>query len=275
MPTIVGKEAPSVTIYYYKGNPFSKDFEVSGSTPPSYAIAKIYRVGDPERVALIQFTPTDGLAISGQQIQLDKTSQEMIFPPGTYEFTMEGIIGGVHMPFVQRSLFVVNDAIGVQLATPSYIIATAQSDSEITVDWNFSVGATSYTLRRSLDALSWATIYMGPNTMYPDFGLTENTLYYYEVMATTIGASDSGWAITNATTLGVGSPGGGGGGVSGCYVPPGGNTADFLVKKSNADFDSEWVAFEEVPHDHDERYYTKDDIDALNFGSGGVFTGTL
>jgi hypothetical protein len=275
MPTIVGKEAPSITIYYYKGNPFSYTFTVSGNDAPSLAIAKIYRVNDPEKVALIQFTLADGLSISGQNIDLDKTAQEMFMPPGTYEITMEGIVGDVHMPLIQRSLFLINDAIGQQLATPSFIIATAISDSEISVDWNFVTGATSYTLRRSLDALSWATIYTGPNTMYPDFGLTASTLYYYQVMATTVGAADSGWAITNATTLATsGTPPGGGGG-GGCSLPPGGNIYDTLAKASAADCDTEWIAFEEVPHDHDGRYYTKDEIDALNFGSGGVFTGTI
>jgi hypothetical protein len=77
--------------------------------------------------------------------------------------------------------------------------------------------------------------------------------------------------ITNATT-GLSVSGGGGGSAS---FPPGGNLGDYLVKASDADDDVEWVEFEEVPHDHDERYYTKDEIDAMGLGSGGVYTGTI
>jgi hypothetical protein len=274
MPTIVGKEAPSVTIYYYKGNAFSQDFLVSGTVSPDSAIAKIYRVGDPEKQALIQFANGQGLVISGQQIQLDKSATEMILPPGLFEFTMEGVVGGVHYPFVQRSMFIINDAIGQQLLAPAFIISTAISDTQVDVSWDFSDGAVNYVLRRSLDALNWSTVYTGPNAFYGDSGLTASTLYYYQVIATAPGRTDSPPVQTNTTTLAA--DGGGGGETPGfCWVPAGGNTADFLVKASDDDFDLEWVAFEEVPHDHDERYYTKDEIDGLGFGAGGVYTGTI
>jgi hypothetical protein len=277
MPQIVGKDTPSVTIYYYKGNAFNWVFTVSGNTPPSLAVAKIFRRGDPDQTAMMQFTAGEGLSVSGQEITLSKTAQEMFFPAGIYEFTMEGVIAGVHSAFVQRSMFVVNDAIGQQLAAPAFIVATATSDSEIGVDWDFSVGAMAYTLRRSIDGITWATIYNGPNTAYNDFGLTASTLYYYDVYATAPGATDSNRVATNATTFAIGGSGGGGGGGTpgGCGLPAGGNQYDTLAKASSADCDAEWIAFEEVPHDHDERYYTKDEIDGLNFGSGGVVTGTI
>ncbi len=277
MPQIVGKEAPSVTIYYYRGNAFTQTFLVSGNTPASVAVAKIFRRGDPDQIAMIQFTVGEGLVISGQEITLSKSAQEMYFPAGIYEFTMEGVIAGVHMAFVQKSMFVVNDAIGQQLPAPAFIVATAVSDSEINVDWDFAAGAMAYTLRRSIDGITWATIYNGPNTAYNDFGLTASTLYYYDVYATAPGATDSNRVGTNATTFATGSTGGGnnGGGGGGCGLPPGGIQYDSLVKASDADCDTEWVSFEEVPHDHDERYYTKDEIDDLNFGSGGVVTGTI
>lgn len=273
MPTIVGKDAASITLEYYKGNPFSYDFTVAGAIPASTAIARIYRVGDPDKTVIIQFAASEGLLIVGQDIQLDKTAQEMIMPPGTYEFAMEGVISGVHSAFVQRSFLIVRDAVGQQLPVPAYLVATALSDSEINVAWGASSGATEYTLQRSLDALAWSTVYNGANAIFEDTGLTESTLYYYRVWASASGYSNSGMIITNATTLAIG--GGAGGPVTGCYVPPGGNTADFLVKASGDDFDSEWVAFEEIPHDHDERYYTRDEIDAMGLGSGGVYTGTI
>jgi hypothetical protein len=274
MPTIVGKEAPSVTLYYYKGNAFSYEFTVSGDIPATDVVAKIIRVGDPDRVGLINFSSGSGVTISGQQIQLDKTASQMVLPVGTFELVMEGAIDGVYMPFIQRSMFVVRDAILQVLPSPAFIIATAISDTQVDVSWDFSEGAVNYVLRRSLDALNWATVYTGPNAFYGDTGLTETTLYYYDVIATAPGKTDSAPVQTNVTTLAA-SGGGGGGGGGFCYVPEGGNTSDFLVKAGPGDFDVEWVAFEEVPHDHDERYYTKDEIDGLGFGSGGVFTGTI
>lgn len=273
MPQIVGKEAPSITIEYYKGNPFSYTFTVSGAIPASNVIARIYRVGDPDKQVIIQFTVDEGLVISGQDIELSKTAQEMIMPPGTYEFAMEGSISGTFAAFVQRSFVLVRDAVGQQLPAPGFIIATAVASDEINIAWGASTAATSYTLQRSLDALAWSTVYTGPNAIFENTGLTPETLYYYRVWATATGYSDSAIIITNATTLAVGGSGGGGGPVSGCYVPVGGNTADYLVKASDADHDVEWVAFEEVPHDHDDRYYTKDEVDAL--ANGGVFTGTI
>jgi hypothetical protein len=215
MPTIVGKEASSFTINYYKGNPFVQDFTISGNTPATYAIARIVRINDPEKVSLIQFTSGSGMTINGQILELRKTANDMFLPPGWYEFVMEGVIGGLSLPFVQRSYFIVNDAIGSQIATPGSITATAVSSSQVNLVWAPSYLATSYTLQRSVDGLTWSTVSSGnPNTYYSDTGLSAQTLYYYRVFASSVGSADSGVLVTNVTTL---NPGVSAGGVSVVY----------------------------------------------------------
>lgn len=92
------------------------------------------------------------------------------------------------------------------LMTPTNLVATAVSESEIDLVWVDNSGSEiAYDIERSLDGDTWAVIDTVPadTETYDDFGLEPVTTYYYRVRAIgTVGGSAYS-NIASATTLGV------------------------------------------------------------------------
>ncbi|HEY2154571.1 MAG TPA: fibronectin type III domain-containing protein, partial [Isosphaeraceae bacterium] len=95
--------------------------------------------------------------------------------------------------------------ITVSPAAPVSLAATAVSTSQINLTWTGSVGATGYTIQRSLSSTGgWAQVgtTAAGTTTYADTGLATGTAYYYRVQAT--GGSGSGYSNTaSAATTGT------------------------------------------------------------------------
>ena len=67
-------------------------------------------------------------------------------------------------------------------ATPTGLTATATGSQSVSISWNSSSGATSYTLERATSASgTYTQVYSGLATQYSDSGLSPGTTYYYEV----------------------------------------------------------------------------------------------
>jgi hypothetical protein len=61
---------------------------------------------------------------------------------------------------------------------------------------------TNYTLQRSPDNSTWATVFTGTGLTYIDTGLTENTTYYYRILANTaINSGSYSSVVTQATRV--------------------------------------------------------------------------
>lgn len=56
--------------------------------------------------------------------------------------------------------------------------------NQVTLYWNTSAGATSYSVQRSTDNNTWSTIGTPTSTQYTDTTGTVGTIYYYQVAAT-------------------------------------------------------------------------------------------
>ena len=85
-------------------------------------------------------------------------------------------------------------------STPTGLAAAATSSTTISVSWNSSAGAATYTLQRSPDNSAWTGIATQAGTTYSDSSLTPNTIYYYRVDATNSAGSSTFSASVNATT---------------------------------------------------------------------------
>jgi len=241
MPIIVGKEAVSATINYYRGNAFAEVFTVAGAVPPTVASGKISRIGDPDKEAIISFFSGSGLVISGQNITLSKTAQQMILPSGQYELSLEATIGGVSQKMLNNSYLVINDTILTVLPASASIVATAASGVAVNVVWAAIVGATSYRLERSLDGALWSQVYLGPNTTFSDTGLTALTLYYYRVSGSASAMETSPYTQTNITTLVLTSG-------EGYFLPSGGTEGQYLEKAGSISGATRWKNFPTIPN---------------------------
>ena len=90
-------------------------------------------------------------------------------------------------------------------ATPSNLVATAISTSQIGLTWNKSLngGATQISIERSTNSSSgFAVVAQVADTLsYVDTNLTEGTTYYYQARATNVNTWSPYSNETNATTL--------------------------------------------------------------------------
>ncbi len=83
-------------------------------------------------------------------------------------------------------------------AAPSGLAATTVSSSEIDLTWNASIGASVYSIERSLDgSTNWFPIAhpSGTSTSFADTGLSEGTTYYYRILASN-GIQESAYTPT-------------------------------------------------------------------------------
>ncbi len=88
------------------------------------------------------------------------------------------------------------------LLTPS-LTATVVSSTEIDLSWDSVLYATSYVLQRALNSTftsGLTSIYQGALLAFSDTALTASTTYYYRVVATATGYTNSAYGYVNKTT---------------------------------------------------------------------------
>jgi len=70
-------------------------------------------------------------------------------------------------------------------STPTGLVATAVSKSQINLTWSSTSGAASYKIERSTDGASWVQVASGvSSTSYSSTGLQRSTTYYFRIRAT-------------------------------------------------------------------------------------------
>jgi chitodextrinase len=90
--------------------------------------------------------------------------------------------------------------------TPTGLVATNFSNSEITISWNSSTGATGYVLYRSnTSSGSYNTLVDTTSTSYFDSGLATSTTYWYKVSAYNNTGQSALSAAVSATTRSSGT----------------------------------------------------------------------
>jgi titin len=91
--------------------------------------------------------------------------------------------------------------------TPSGLVATAVSASEIDLSWDAVADATAYALERSVDSVSgWSLIGTTSATTFQNLGLTAATAYFYRVTATNSVGSSAASNVASATTASLTIP---------------------------------------------------------------------
>jgi len=140
-----------------------------------------------------------------------------------------------------------------QLNTPTNFTATAASQTQINLAWDAVANATGYVVDRATNS-SFTTglvsgIYSGSGTSYNNTGLTAGTTYYFRVLATAAGYTDSNYATSSATTQSAGgtvedivwaqlqnATNAGGGDLQGNGTNPQGGTATKKLAKVNGNY---------------------------------------
>ncbi len=96
---------------------------------------------------------------------------------------------------------------------PTGLTATVASASQINLSWTAVSGATSYTVYRSTDNVSYSSIATPTEVTYNNTsGLSASTLYYYKVTATNAQGEGASSSAASATTIAAAASAGGGGG---------------------------------------------------------------
>jgi uncharacterized repeat protein (TIGR03803 family) len=86
-------------------------------------------------------------------------------------------------------------------AIPTGLTATAAGSQSVSISWNSSSGATSYSRQRATSASgTYTQVHIGSATQYFDSSLSPNTTYYYEVDASNDSGSSSYSTAVSATT---------------------------------------------------------------------------
>jgi len=93
-------------------------------------------------------------------------------------------------------------AVGAQLTAPTGLVASAVSQSQISLGWSAVSGATGYRVERSADgSTGWLSVATPTATGYTDGGLTAGTAYFYRVFATNSSGASPASSVASATTL--------------------------------------------------------------------------
>jgi fibronectin type 3 domain-containing protein len=90
--------------------------------------------------------------------------------------------------------------VGSVPSAPTDFVASANSDTSVSLTWTASLNATSYKLERKVGAAAFAQIATPTTTSYADTGLTTLTAYTYRLTASNT-TGDSPSAEVSATTL--------------------------------------------------------------------------
>ena len=110
-----------------------------------------------------------------------------VFVGGHYALGVYGLLAGLTVP-----------------AAPSGLVATANSDSKITLSWkDASANETAFTILRSSAGSPFTAVgaVAADVTTFADRGLTQLTKYTYEVIATNAAGSSQPSSLASATTL--------------------------------------------------------------------------
>lgn len=152
------------------------------TTPSVYAMGKVNGIEDGI------FRSDDS---GGYWTQIDSATHEMGNEPNSMAAD-RNVHGRVYIGTNGNGIFVGDIAGATPPPAPSGLAASVD-DSLVTLSWNASAGATSYTVKRSLSSGGpFTTVATNlTQTVYGDYGVTNGTTYYYVVSATN-GFGESG-----------------------------------------------------------------------------------
>ena len=149
-----------------------------------------------------------GSALRNDDIGASSTQRAFVTPdvPGVFIFTLT-----VTDEYDESSSDDVQITVNEQVApaTPTGLNISATSDTSLTVSWNASEGAESYTLYRDSDenGLFNDAVYLGTNTSRLDAGLPTGVTFWYKVKASNAaGESDLSIAVAGTTGAAVDAP---------------------------------------------------------------------
>ena len=86
---------------------------------------------------------------------------------------------------------------------PGNVQAQAISQNQINISWNAALNAANYLIYRSADGTDFFEIANTTATSYNNTGLTDNTKYYYQVVASNSYGYTAESAVVSATTFDV------------------------------------------------------------------------
>jgi fibronectin type 3 domain-containing protein len=85
-------------------------------------------------------------------------------------------------------------------AAPAGLVASADSDTQITLTWTAGQGDLGFVVQRSTDSVNWLSVANTASTTFADSGLSASTTYYYRLYATANAASSAYTDTASATT---------------------------------------------------------------------------
>jgi uncharacterized protein (DUF1800 family) len=231
MAVPIGLAARSIDV---EGSAFTRVAEVP-PPPPASAPATVNASASNARV-VIEWTPVDGA--SGYQVFSTTTGVWDVTPVarvGRTRFTHNGLTNGQMyayrvVPYNRGGTGPSSSTVSAMPLAPPLGVVALGGDQRVTVSWEASAGASSYTVYRSV---SWE-----PSTFAPvatslaalsllDMPLTNGTKYYYRVRA----VADGGVSELSARVYATPQP-----------PPPADPPANLVARAGNAKVDLSWDA---------------------------------
>jgi hypothetical protein len=143
--------------------------------------------GFPSGVSSAGFSPASISGAGSSTLTLDTTTSSV---PWALSLTITGTSGT--LTHTSSTTLLVN------MAPPASLTATP-GDTQVSLSWPGSVGATSYHIKRAdVSGGPYVNLACPTGTSYIDTGLTDGTAYYYAVSAAFSGSPDAGGESANS-----------------------------------------------------------------------------
>ncbi|HEV7768742.1 MAG TPA: M12 family metallo-peptidase [Thermoanaerobaculia bacterium] len=126
--------------------------------------------------------------IAGGTITSSTTTAAITYTPNTTNVILTATIIGPRGCGITSSKAILSSCTPV--SAPTNVVATATSTASVNITWTASVGATTYNVYRSPDALNYTLAGSSATTNFADGGRTANTAYLYKVRA--VAGTESG-----------------------------------------------------------------------------------
>jgi titin len=191
----------SGTQYYYRVRATSN----AGNSAYATVASALTLPGTPaglvtSSVAATQVTLSWGAVTGAASYQIDRSPNNSTWTAlgtsVTAAYTDTGLTAGTHYYYRVRGvnpsgISANSTSLNVLTvpAAPTVLAVTATSATQISLSWQASTGASSYSIERSLDGSTWAQITTLSGTSYNNTGLTAGTTYYYRLRAVNTGGN--------------------------------------------------------------------------------------